>query len=389
MFEALIGATVALQLLVIFSDAEIEVRPVSVPWTLNAAGLTSEALTEAFRDELRIIVLNSNGTHETAPQGMIDSNLAEALAEVLHLEAPVHEMRNLLGQVTHEVSIEFFHLDNDLYLETRIITLPVGPALHEEHAVDRDRIFEALEEAARWVMRQVDPLTLTRLELEEAQESEQYTSVLQSVEISRRFYERDMYPLIDHLAGVAHLALGDANVAASFFRQTLRRDPDFAEAELNLAIALAALGEREEAQAIVDKLSKPPRLDFWGDRDPIRAAALTVQGLMAAHEGRLEEAVHHMRKGVALSPDMPVLHEFLAYALEDLGLSTLARFHVERAAHLTGKAIPPLSRARLDAEELRELLPPDTSGTRTSAMLRDDPDPASPTSGARFAQVHP
>ena len=86
----------------------------------------------------------------------------------------------------------------------------------------------------------------------------------------------------------------------AFFRHALSRDPDFTEAELNLAIALAALGEREEAEAILDKLSKPPRLNFWGDRDPVRASAVAIRGLIAAHEGRLVEAAGHMRRAVAM-----------------------------------------------------------------------------------------
>ena len=235
-------------------------------------------------------------------------------------------------------------------------------------------------------MRRVDPLTLTRFELEEAHESKRYAPVLEYLRICRRFYERDVSG-DRQPRRVTQLGQGDAEGAATFFRHALSRDPDFAEAELNLAIALAALGQGQEAQAILDKLSKPPRLNFWGDRDPVRASA-AIRGLIAAHEGRLLEAAGHMRRAVAMRPDLPALHQ-LAHALEDLGLLTLAEFHVERFKHLIGKGGTPLSRARWNAKVLRGVLPPDTSGTQTRPMLGDDPEPASPRSGDRFAQVNP
>jgi tetratricopeptide (TPR) repeat protein len=387
--ETVIGALLALQLLVTFSDAEITLHPVGASWKLETAGFTSETLTEMLQDNIQTIVLNSRGAHETAPEGIIERNLAEAIAEVLHLEAPIQAIRGLLGQVTYEVSTDFVHIGGNLFLETRIVTVPVGRTIHKRTAVDEDRILEAMYDAAKWVMRRVDPLSLARFELEEAHESERYASVLEYLRICRRFYDQEMYPVIDNLAGVTQLGQRDAEGAATFFRHALSRDPDFAEAELNLAIALAALGQLDDAEAILDKLSKPPLLNFWGDHDPVRASVLAIRGLIAAHEGRLVEAAGHMRKAVAMRPDLPALHQLLAYSLEDLGLVRLARFHVERFKHLIGKGGTPLSRARWDAEVLRGVLPPDTSGTQTRAMLGDDPEPASPRSVRQFAQVYP
>ena len=135
--ETVISALLALQLLVTFSDAEITIHPVRVPWKLNAAGFTSETLTEMFQDDIRTIVLNSRGAHETAPEGMVERNLAEAIAEVLHLETPIQAIRAMLGQVTYEVSIEFVHIKGNLFLETRIVTLPIGRAIHKISPVDK------------------------------------------------------------------------------------------------------------------------------------------------------------------------------------------------------------------------------------------------------------
>jgi tetratricopeptide (TPR) repeat protein len=386
--ETVISTLVALQLLVTFSDAEITIHPVQVPWKLEASGFTSETLTEVFQDDIRTIVLNSRGAHETAPEGMVERNLAEAIAEVLHLEAPIQAMRDLLGQVTYEVSVEFVQIEGDLFLESRIVTLPMGRAINKRSPVDHHEVLEAMEDAAKWVMRHVDPLSLTRFELEEAHETKRYALVLEYLQICRRFYEREMHPVIDNLAGVAQFGLGDVEGAASFFRHALFRDPGFAEAELNLAIALAALGERKEAGAILDKLSKPSRLNFWGDRDPVRASAVAIRGLIAAHEGRLAEAAGHMRRAVAMEPEIPALHELLAYALADLGLLTLARAHMEQSQDLIAKGGTPLPRARWNAKVMREILPPDTSKTHSRAMLEDHPKPASPRSADPFGQEY-
>ena len=85
-----------------------------------------------LQDDIQTIVLNSRGAHETAPEGIIERNLAETIAEVLHLEAPIQEIRGILGQVTYEVSIDFVHIGDNLFLETRIVTLPVGRAYTPE-----------------------------------------------------------------------------------------------------------------------------------------------------------------------------------------------------------------------------------------------------------------
>ena len=62
---------------------------------------------------------------------------------------------------------------------------------------------------------------------------------------------------------------------------------------------------------------------------------------------------------------------------------------MERSEHLINKGGTPLPRARWNAKVMREILPPDTSGTQTRAILGDDPEPASPRSVDRFAQVNP
>ena len=366
--EVLIGVLAALQLLWLFSDAEIVLHPVRVPMQLDEAGFSSEALTATLQDDLRTIVLNSRGTHATVPTGIVEKNLAETIAEVLHIEEPMRKARSLLEETTFEVAMEFVTIEDEIFLEARIVRMPYGPSRQEMHAVDPARIFDAVYDAAKWVLRNVDPLTLAKFQYQQAQKTGDYQRVLKEVDASRLFYEKDMYPLIDNLEGAVQLGRGDPAAALTLFRQALSRRPAFPEARLNLALALAGTGAIEEAEATLLELSDPSRLDFWNVSDTVRGAAFVLQGLIAAHEGRTDEALVLMRRGIAMAPEMAVLHEIFAGALEDSGLGTIAQFHRAKAQHLDDHQAPVLPRTLFSAKVMRQLLPPGGAAAANPAM---------------------
>lgn len=357
--DPLVGFVLALQLLWLFSDAEIKINSPQVPSELASTGFGSEAIKEMLRNDLRTVVLNSGGAHPTLPSGIVERNLAETVAEILHLEASVHAIRSTLGQVTHELSIEFVQINKEHFIETSLVTLPTGPIITELHSLAQYSLFEALDEVAKWVILKVDPLTLAKFELREAQYSGDYSEVSLIIQACRRFYSAEVQPMIDNIEGIVGLGTGEFAMATDLFEFAMLRDPGFDEARLNHAVAIAASGEREQARALLMELSTPPLLNFWGNRDPIRAAALALEGLVAAHEGQLEEAVELMRRGIAVEPEMPELHRLLAHSLNDIGLTALARLHGERAQQLIEKGKMPLPRAILNATVLRQALPPD------------------------------
>ena len=120
----------------------------------RVCGISSETLTEMLQDNIQTIVLNSRGAHETAPEGMIERNLAETIAEVLHLKAPIQEIRGMLGQVTYEVSIDFVRIGDNLFLENSHSHAPSRACItHKEVKSTKIGFSRPSRTPAKWVMR--------------------------------------------------------------------------------------------------------------------------------------------------------------------------------------------------------------------------------------------
>ena len=93
--------------------------------------------------------------------------------------------------------------------------------------------------------------------------------------------------------GMALLDAGDAGAAASAFRGSVARAPDFAAAHFNLGCAVQALGETEEARrAYEDAIRLRPGY----------AKAHNNLGILLASEGRFDEARVQFRLSLAADP---------------------------------------------------------------------------------------
>ncbi len=93
--------------------------------------------------------------------------------------------------------------------------------------------------------------------------------------------------------GLVHFQKGQYGEAESRFRRALGLTGDFPEAELNRGLALDALGRREEALKVLEKLVK---------EHPELAAVQLGLGRIYFYSGRFDRALAFLRNALALDP---------------------------------------------------------------------------------------
>ncbi|HEY4998438.1 MAG TPA: tetratricopeptide repeat protein, partial [Usitatibacter sp.] len=167
---------------------------------------------------------------------------------------------------------------------------------------------------------------------------------------------------IAHQTGRNGLALELMGKAIASHRRALSLDPMSPYAHFNLALALAARGDRDEAMDCYRKtLSLKP--DF--------SEAHNNLGLELAGEGRLDEALACYRAAIAARPDNAEAHNNLGNALTALGQAQAALASYRRAVEI---ADLPVSRANF-AQCLRNvsLVPKDAAFRRLVARAISEP----------------
>jgi tetratricopeptide (TPR) repeat protein len=103
---------------------------------------------------------------------------------------------------------------------------------------------------------------------------------------------------------------GNYNGAAGKFRETLRLDPSFHDAALNLSVAFRKLGKNDEAAAVLEDLVSrvPGRTVYW-----------FALGNSRFHNGQYPEAEAAFEKALDIDPDHLESIYSLAVTLEKMG----------------------------------------------------------------------
>jgi predicted O-linked N-acetylglucosamine transferase (SPINDLY family)/ADP-heptose:LPS heptosyltransferase len=158
------------------------------------------------------------------------------------------------------------------------------------------------------------------------------------------------------LAWICHQR-GDETEAGALLARSLEREPDNADAHLNLGVTLAALGRDADAEASYRRgLARRPasvdghnnlgvlleHMGRYGEAEacyrraselaPHAARPLNNLAVMLKESGRLDEAIAVQRRAIALDPDLPAARSNLLHMLaHDETLSAQALF-AEHAA---------------------------------------------------------
>ncbi len=110
--------------------------------------------------------------------------------------------------------------------------------------------------------------------------------------------------------GAAHLAVGNTAVARTHLQRALRLDPDFADARYNLGLLAHRAGRFDDA------------IEHFEQAVAIRPGYYDARlglGTDLARAGRPQEALDHLRRAIALRPDEPRPYKRLAGALSAQG----------------------------------------------------------------------
>jgi tetratricopeptide (TPR) repeat protein len=109
-----------------------------------------------------------------------------------------------------------------------------------------------------------------------------------------------------HLIGVIALQRGWHPIALAFIDQALIHDPDFADAHLNRANVLKALGQPHDALTALERVV---------ELEPAYAEAWSNRGNLLKDMGRLDEAMASYDRALALDPAQPDASWNKAWAL--------------------------------------------------------------------------
>ena len=151
------------------------------------------------------------------------------------------------------------------------------------------------------------------------------------------------------------------------FQKALEIDPGYAEAHINVGVALAKCGRMDEAMAHFQKAL---------EIDPDSAAAHLNLGIARAGCGRMDEAMDHFQEALEIKPDYADAHKNLGIALAGCGRMGEAMAHFQQALVLAGQQ----NNTAL-AEELRARLRAD------AVIARPKQQPASGADRSRWPQV--
>jgi tetratricopeptide (TPR) repeat protein len=131
------------------------------------------------------------------------------------------------------------------------------------------------------------------------------------------------------LKGVEAFNREDYRAALDAFLEVAREDPDDPQVHLHLGSTYLALGDLESA---LRALERSLTLDPKGDR------ALTQLGRLHALANRLDEARDSLQKAIAVNPDFPEPHYYLAGVYMALGDADRYRQEMKRFEDLQARS---------------------------------------------------
>ncbi len=119
--------------------------------------------------------------------------------------------------------------------------------------------------------------------------------------------------------GIVRASLGQHGESAAVFKEAIGRRPDYLPAQLRLADALLAAGQRLESQPLYETVIK---------KNAGIAQAHYGLGRIKASGGEQAAAAAHFRKAIELFPEYGAAHYALGLALRDLGQAGKAQEHL-------------------------------------------------------------
>ncbi|QQR79446.1 MAG: tetratricopeptide repeat protein [Deltaproteobacteria bacterium] len=152
------------------------------------------------------------------------------------------------------------------------------------------------------------------------------------------------YPDILNMMGVIQHRDGKFNDAISFFKEALKINPDYTEANLNLAVLLNDLGRYKESKALFTHIKKKSSAKL----DPVLKGKVTnlhaALGDIYKAVGMFNEAIIEYQKALKISPTYADIRTKLGICLRDNNQKELS----QRTLESTSKDSPKYLQAQIE-----------------------------------------
>lgn len=149
------------------------------------------------------------------------------------------------------------------------------------------------------------------------------------------------YASLHNMLGVIYSHRNQFKKAVQYFREALRINPLYTEAQLNLAIVLADTGSYDEAEMEYGRASmreKEAGLDMMIPAAKIKLANTHIeQGKAYKELGLYQEAIEEYRKAIRLCPNFPDFHSRLGTAYRENGMPDEAEASFRTALKINPK----------------------------------------------------
>jgi len=126
-------------------------------------------------------------------------------------------------------------------------------------------------------------------------------------------------PLAHYFLGLHLFKQGRHEESAAAFRACLVASPDLPSAHLNLGLSLTRLGKTEEGRQHLDRFKRLTDVQLAEEERRLRVSTRLAAGRLELEAGRFDAALPHFIEALAIAPEVPAVHAFLAETYARLG----------------------------------------------------------------------
>jgi tetratricopeptide (TPR) repeat protein len=309
----LVAASVLLGIAVADTQ-EVYIRELTVPPTFTRAGFTPAVVDARLHDRLLLLERTARTRPETRRLATeADKSPLELIAQYLNLTLIARALQEASSLIEYSITGGIVQDGQDHVMRLQVRHRS-GSRVNITARRPVAEIEQLLDDGANAILQVIDPHIYCSIRLREG-----LLATPRNVDRAYACVERTL-PLasradllwLHNLRGVILFMYNDRAGALGAFRDSLRIDPEFSPALLNLGILYAQNGRHHEAIRAYHRLF---RIDTRGESPQTNAAAYSEWGNSLMALGLRDEALHRYAQAVRADPRYALSYFFWADAL--------------------------------------------------------------------------